>query len=74
VCVCVCVCVCARARVLATEAGATVCGGLTTNAPHQPRPTHTHTHLHRSLCHVGTFLYVSREVTSNMMMAHWPWM
>jgi len=29
--------------------------------------------LHRSLCHVGTFLYVSLEVTSNMMIAHCPW-
>lgn len=31
-------------------------------------------HRQRSLCQVGTFLYVSREVTSNMMIAHWPWM
>ena len=29
-------------------------------------------HRHKSLCHVGTFLYVSLEVTSNMMIAHWP--
>lgn len=27
----------------------------------------------RSRCHVGTFLYVKRAVTSNMMMAHCPW-
>lgn len=31
------------------------------------------THLQRSLCHVGTFLYVNRAVTSNIMMAHCPW-
>ena len=29
-------------------------------------------HLHRSRCHVGTFLYVRRDVTSNMMIAHFP--
>jgi hypothetical protein len=28
----------------------------------------------RSRCQLGTFLYVMREVTSNMMMPHWPWM
>ena len=31
-------------------------------------------HRTRSRCHVGTFLYVRREVTSNMMIAHCPWM
>lgn len=30
------------------------------------------THLQRSRCHVGTFLYVKRAVTSNMMIAHCP--
>lgn len=30
--------------------------------------------LTRSLCQLGTFLYVTLEVTSNMIMAHWPWM
>ena len=29
--------------------------------------------LTRSLCQLGTFLYVTRDVTSNMMIAHWPW-
>lgn len=33
---------------------------------------HLWAHLQRSLCHVGTFLYVSLEVTSNMMIAHCP--
>ena len=31
-------------------------------------------YLQRSRCHVGTFLYVRRAVTSNMMTAHCPWM
>ncbi len=31
-------------------------------------------HLQRSRCHVGTFLYVSLAVTSNMIMAHCPCM
>lgn len=26
----------------------------------------------KSLCQFGTFLYVTRAVTSNMMIAHWP--
>lgn len=30
------------------------------------------THLQRSRCHVGTFLYVKRAVTSNMIIAHCP--
>lgn len=32
------------------------------------------TNLQRSRCHVGTFLYVNRAVTSNMIIAHCPWM
>ena len=31
-------------------------------------------HLQRSRCHVGTFLYVNLAVTSNIMIAHCPWM
>ena len=30
--------------------------------------------LTKSRCQFGTFLYVMREVTSNMMIAHCPWM
>ena len=53
------------------------CGGVCPLPP----PPHTHTkkpraqaRLTRSRCQFGTFLYVIREVTSNMMMAHCPWM
>jgi hypothetical protein len=31
------------------------------------------TNRQRSRCQVGTFLYVSRAVTSNIIIAHWPW-
>jgi len=41
--------------------------------PHSTMGMFSHTRT-RSRCQVGTFLYVSRLVTSNMMMAQLPWM
>ena len=38
------------------------------------QPEMNETHRVKSRCQFGTFLYVIREVTSNMMIAHSPWM
>ena len=46
---------------------------MSTLFPQRTMGMFSHT-LTRSLCQLGTFLYVTLEVTSNMIMAHWPWM
>ena len=44
---------------------------ISTLFPHSTMGMFSHTRT-RSRCQLGTFLYVMRAVTSNMMIAHWP--
>lgn len=45
---------------------------MSTLFPHRTMGMFSHTRT-RSRCQFGTFLYVTRDVTSNIIMAHCPW-